>query len=170
MKQSLAIAGVLALFAACSAAPIRDGASIEDAFLGSYESETRENFGTDTYGEYKIDITSPGPGRYWAKLLRGSRLLVDREVFPCDVSEEPYLGFRPGGDAKVLCVAHLDPFLSYAESGLNVPAVDIDLAKVISGAASMPERPTYKLVHRNAKYYARVNYAWAIYGFRKVRN
>ena len=63
----------------------------EDLFVGSYDSETRENFGRDAYGEFKIEISSLGPHKYLATVSQGPRPLGRAEVFPCAESDEPYL-------------------------------------------------------------------------------
>lgn len=139
-------------------------APADKLFVGSYESETRENFGTDTYGEYKIEISAIGPGKYMATMSQGLRSLGRAEIFPCAAVNEPYLAGRPGGLGEVLCSRPGTAFISYAENGIIVPA--FDMTPIAKGEANPSKPPTMKNVHRKAKYYARAG--WGIYGFRKI--
>lgn len=159
MKYAFSIASLVIALGAFGSAHAKD------LFVGSYDSETRENFGRDTYGEFKIEISSLGPRKYLATVSQGSRSLGRAEVFPCAESAEPYLANRPKGRAEVLCSQSGGAFISFAENGIIVPAVDMDA--VAKGQASSSNPPTFKPVHRRAKYYARVG--WGIYGFRKVK-
>ena len=162
MKNAFsAIAVVIAASTLCVSHP----AHAEDLFVGSYESESRQNFGTDTYGEYKIEISALGSGRYRASVSRGSQSLGKAEVFPCAVSDEPYLGNRPTGRAEVLCSKPGLAFMSYAENGIIVPALDV--TPVAKDESTRSGSPQMKPIHRKARYYARVG--WGIYGFRKIR-
>lgn len=162
MKHSSSFASlVIAPFALCA----MHSAFAEDLFVGSYDSETRENFGRDTYGEFKIAISLLEPRKYVATVSRGSRLIGRSELTRCSESDEPYLANRPKGRAEVLCSQPGMAFISFAENGIFVPAVDMEALS--KGGASGANPPKFKLVHRKAKYYARVG--WGIFGFRKVK-
>lgn len=140
-----------------------------DLFVGVYESESRENFGTDTPGEYRIEIVALTSDRYMAKLLRGNRTLFHQEVFACDQSSESYLGGRPPGRAEVLCSKPGYGFLSYSENGIVLMLPDVSATPVPKDPSGQRAMTPLRAKHHKTKYYARVDTAWAIYGFRKTR-
>ena len=70
MKYSLSISSLVVALGAFGSA------HAQDLFAGSYDSETRENFGRDAYGEFKIEISSLGPRKYLATISQGSRSLA----------------------------------------------------------------------------------------------
>jgi hypothetical protein len=116
----------------------------DDPLIGTYISETRENFGSDDPGEFKIIITKPSE-KYLFSLFHKEVSKGSIEAIPCDIEEEDYLSNRAPGRALALCVQdghELSPLFSYAENGITVT------------------RPYKK------KYYARVG--WAIRGFKKI--
>jgi len=159
-----AIAFFCAVFAtACSAGG-------DDLFLGVFESETRQNFGSDTPGEWRIQVVAPSKGKYVATLYRDGKLIGKQELVPCSEDKEGYLRSRPSGHAEVLCSDAGGGFLSYVENGIYVPAVKqkyIENPGLAKQEGLRPGDPSFfETRHHKAKYYAHAQ--WAFYGFRKV--
>ena len=145
----------------------------DDLFVGVFESETRQNFGSDTPGEWRIEVIAPFKGKYVATLYRGGKLIGKQELVLCSEDKEGYLRSRPPGRAELLCSdtrGALAGVLAYVENGIYVPAVkqkyieNPDLAKQ---EGLKPGDPSFfETRHHKAKYYAHAQ--WAFYGFRKV--
>jgi hypothetical protein len=120
----------------------------EDPFIGTFESESRANFGTDTPGEWRIEVVYLSKmGKYEATLYRRGTLIGKNLLVYCSEDKENYLRNRPPGHAEVLCeddkLKFFHGFLSYAKNGIYVGSR-----------------------HYSAKYYAHAQ--WGFYGFRKV--
>lgn len=133
-----------AILLALIATSFNTATAAEDPMIGTFLSESRENFGSDDPGEFKIIITKPGD-KYFFSLFHKGVAKGSIEAIPCDTKEEDYLKFRAPGQALTICKQDgklVFPLFSYAENGITVT------------------RP-YK-----TKYYARVG--WAIRGFRKL--
>jgi len=157
-----------ALVSACSAP---DG----DPFPGVFESETRENFGSGTPGEWRIEVVSSSQGKYTATLYYNDMPREVTELVPCSEDKEDYLRGRPAGRAQVLCYEDriggaLHGFISYVENGIYVPAVRrkyIDNPALVEQEGLKPGDPgLFEVRHHRAKYYAHAE--WFFYGFRKV--
>jgi hypothetical protein len=142
---------------------------------GVFESETRENFGSDTPGEWRIEVVAPSSGKYLATLNRSDKLIGQQELVRCSEEKEGYLRSRPARRAEVLCAdlgfGSSYAFLSYAENGIDVPAVRqryIDNPDLVKQEGLNPGDPAlFEIRHHSAKYYAHAQ--WAFYGFRKLR-
>jgi hypothetical protein len=153
-------------------------ASTNDIFVGTFESESRQNFGSDTLGEWRIQVVAPSKGKYVATIHRSGKLIEKRDLIPCSVSSEGYLDDRPSGPAKVICSPAQNgsmslpeiPFLSYAENGIRVRAIKqkyVAKPDLVAAEGLKPgDSALFETRHHKAKFYARVD--WAIYGFRKV--
>jgi hypothetical protein len=149
-------------------------ASAEDLFVGVFESETRENFGSDTPGEYRIEVVAVADNKYEATTYHRGKSLGKQQLFLCPVDREDYFKARSPGRAEVLCFdmdyGAVLPVLSYSENGINVPAVKPKYVKnpeLVKQEGLKPGDPSlFEARHYNARYYARVN--WFFYGFRKV--
>ena len=163
------------LLLTCLIYSVAASASAEDLFVGTYESETRENFGSDTPGEYRIEVVATAGGKYEATTIHRGKTLGKRVLFPCPVDKEGYLSSRLPGRAEVLCTdmgyGAIFPVLSYAENGIGVPALK---SKYIANPALVeqeglkPGDPAlFEARYYKAKYYGHVT--WYCYGFRKVR-
>lgn len=160
--------------AICLAVLAAGPVSGEDLFLGVFESETRENFGTDTQGEYRIEVVSAPNNKYAATFYHRGKILFKAELVRCPVESEGYLKGRAPGRAEVLCFDERSgsPYgvLSYSENGIHVPVVKPKYAQnpeLVKQEGLQPGDPSlFELRHWKAKYYARGQ--WFIYGFRKV--
>jgi hypothetical protein len=158
----------------CLAALIACSASAEDLFVGVFESETRENFGSDTLGEYRIEVVAAADNKYEATTYRRGKSLGKQQLFRCPVDREDYFKNRSPGRAEVLCYdmgyGSVFPVLSYSENGINVPAVKpkfVNNPELVKQEGLKPGDPSlFEVRHHNAKYYARVT--WFFYGFRKI--
>jgi len=147
----------------------------EDPFIGTFESESRANFGSGTPGEWRIEVVYlRDRGKYEAALYRKGTLIGKNYLVYCSEDKEDYLRQRPPGHAEVLCAddgsKFLHGFLSYAENGINVTVIKpkyfkdpslVEKEGLKPGDPSLFEQRRYK-----AKYYAHAQ--WAFYGFRKV--
>lgn len=167
MGRSLMQAVIAFVFAGVSTVCSAGG---DDLFVGVFESETRQNFGSDTPGEWRIEVVASSTGKYVATIYRSDKLLGKRELVACSEDKEGYLRTRPPGRAKVLC-SDGGGFLSYVENGVYIPAVkrkyieNPDLMKqdgIKPGDSSL-----FEMRHHQARYYAHAQ--WAFYAFRKVR-
>lgn len=146
----------------------------EDRFVGVFESESRENFGSSTPGEYRINIEPISAGKYMATMYHRETELWKQALITCPIESEAYLNRRPPGPAEVLCTEpkYGKPygFISYAENGISVRAVKPKYAKnpeLVKQEGLKPGDPAlFELRHHKAKYYAHVT--WFFYGFRKV--
>lgn len=163
MRAAIALFFFTAFSTVCSA----EG---DDIFVGVFESETRQNFGSEMPGEWRIEVVAPSKGKYVATLYRSGQLLRTEELFHCSEKNEGYLRDRPPGRVEVLCSDKGGAFLSYVENGIYVKAVkqkyaeNLDLAKQ---EGLKPGDPSiFETRHHKAKYYAHAQ--WAFYGFRKV--
>lgn len=160
--------------AICLTVLTASAASAEDLFVGVFESETRANFGSDTPGEYRIEVVATSKGKYVATIYHRGTLLVKQELITCPVASEGYLSNRPPGRAEVICSdkGYGAPLgvLSYSENGIYVPAVKAKYAQnleLVEQEGLKPGDPAlYELRHHKAQYYARVR--WFCYGFRRV--
>jgi len=149
-------------------------AADEDLFVGVFESETRENFGSSTPGEWRIEVVAPSTGKYVATFYRSEALLGQFELVPCAEEKEGYFMNRPAGRAEVLCrdigAGSFYAFLSYAENGINVPAIKqkyIDNPGLATQEGLKPGDPSgFEMRHHRAKYYAHAQAFF--YAFRKV--
>jgi hypothetical protein len=146
----------------------------EDLFVGVFESETRANFGSDTPGEYRIEISLISEDKYFAKIYHRGKMLGEQKLIRCAVEGEDYFNARPAGHAEVLCEdrGYGTPHgvISYAENGIYVPAVKAKYVKnpeLVKQEGLKPGDPSlFESRHHKAKYYAHVS--WFFYGFRKV--
>jgi hypothetical protein len=146
----------------------------EDLFVGSFESETRENFGSSTPGEYRIEVVSASKDKYVATTYHRGKILGKQELVTCPVESEDYLNNRAPGRAEVLCsdkgygTAH--GVLSYSEKGIYVPAVKPKYVKnpeLVKQEGLKPGDPSlFESRHHKTKYYAHVQ--WFFYRFHKV--
>jgi hypothetical protein len=84
----------------CLAVLVASSALAEDLFTGVFESETRENFGSSTRGEYRLEIALVSEGRYAATIYHSGKLLGKKELITCPVESEDYLNSRPAGARK----------------------------------------------------------------------
>jgi len=150
-------------------------ASDEDLFVGVFESETRENFGSVTQGEYRIEVVAASTDTYVATIYRRETLLGTRELVRCPVEREArFRRFSPGR-AEVLCSddvdGFLDGFLSFSENGISVAAIKPKYAnspELVRQEGLEPGDPSlFESRHHKAKYYAHV--LGYFFGFRKVR-
>jgi len=154
--------------------PMACWASDESLFVGVFESETRENFGSDTQGEYRIEIVAVSKDKYTATIFHRGKELGRQELVSCPVESEDYFRNRAAGRAEVLCPSggYGPPhgFISYAENGINVAAVKQRYAKnpeLVQQDGLKPGDPSlFESRHFKTKYYAHVQ--WFFYGFRKV--
>jgi hypothetical protein len=159
--------GVAILAGACSAADL-------DPFVGVFESETRANFGTDTQGEWRMEIVTPSKGKYVATLYHSGNLVEKFQLVPCSEDKENYFRGRPPGRAAVLCSDQGGGFLhgsvSYAENGIDVPAVKsryVSNPELVEKDGLKPgDASLFETRHHAAKYYAHAQ--WGFYGFRRV--
>jgi hypothetical protein len=150
-------------------------ASADELFIGTFESETRENFGSGTAGEYRIDVAATSERTYEATLYRRGKLLGKVALVPCPVAQEQYLINRPPGRAEVLCnkwaLGSLGPFLSYSENGISALQLKdkyLRNPELVKAEGLEPGDPAlFERKHYSANYYARVQ-AYC-YGFRKIR-
>jgi hypothetical protein len=143
----------------------------EDLFIGSFESETRENFGSSTPGEYRIEVALVSKDRYLATMFHRGHLLGKKELVTCPVKSEGYLSTRAPGRAEVLCFEEFHSgAISYSENGIVVTVIKPKYSQnpglvaqegLKPGDPSLFEPRLYK-----AKYYAHI--AGFFYGFRKV--
>ncbi len=127
-------------------------AAIADPLIGTFVSESRENFGSDDPGEFRLEITKQSQN-YRVQVFHKGAPKGGGELVPCDTKKEGYLNNRAPGPALALCnedrgMQH--PFFSYAENGITV-----------TRPHGPPETRVYK-----TKYYARMG--WAIRGFKKI--
>lgn len=124
----------------------------DELFVGTFASETRENFGADQLGKYVIEIAKKDDG-YSLTYSMDGRPLFTVDVHKC--SEESlkaryYHSYALPGELKALCGPLKSVQIFYAQNGIK-----------ISEQAPVKEA-TYK-----TQYYANVQ--WAIYGFKKVK-
>ena len=157
----------LAVLYACSAAA-------DDLFVGVFKSETRENFGSDKFGAYRIEIAAAADGKYLATMYKDEMVLITLDLVKCPVDHEDYLNNRPPGRAQVLCpvesnrIAH--GFISFAENGISVTRVKEKYVKnpeLVQKEELKPGDPSlFEPRHYTTQYYAHAQ--WAFYGFRKV--
>ncbi|WP_157354293.1 surface-adhesin E family protein [Aromatoleum toluclasticum] len=147
-----------ALKYACSQAGIAvetiaaSNTSFDELFVGTFASETRENFGADQFGKYVIEITKKDDG-YSLSYSTDGRPLFTIDVQKC--SEESlkaryYHYYALPGELKALCGPRKSVQMFYAQNGIK-----------ISEQGPVKEA-TYK-----TQYYANVQ--WAIYGFKKTK-
>jgi hypothetical protein len=87
----------------CLAALAAGSASGEDLFVGVFESETRENFGSDTPGEYRIEVVAAADNKYEATTYHRGKSLGKQQLLRCPVDREDYFRNRSPGRAEVLC-------------------------------------------------------------------
>lgn len=117
-----------------------------DLFIGKFASETRDNFGTDKYGEYEIEVIRKGEN-FNLSVSQNGKFLFDVEAAPCSPENEGYLRDRPPGEAYALCnISMRSSALVYSQNGIKVPMIG---------------------KHYKAQYYAHIQ--WGFYGFRKVQ-
>jgi hypothetical protein len=167
--RSLSIIYLLALIATPAAA------AADDLFVGVFESETRENFGSDTPGEYRIEVIAKSKGEYSASIFQRGKLLEVKDLVPCPVESDDYLRSRGAGRAEVLCprksYGSFHGFLSYSENGINMVAVKAKYAEdpsLVKQEGLKPGDPSlFEGRHHKAQYYAHVS--WFVYGFRKIK-
>jgi hypothetical protein len=158
----------------CLAVLVASSALAEDLFTGVFESETRENFGSSTRGEYRLEIALVSEGRYAATIYHSGKLLGKKELITCPVESEDYLNSRPAGRAEVLCAKEEfgkpHGFIAYSENGIYVPAVKAKYAnnpELVKQDGLKPGDPSLFEARQHAtKYYAHVS--WYFYGFRRV--
>ena len=169
MKNSLV--RILAAASLIGLAPLSCAA--DDLFVGAFESENRANFGSDSPGEYRIQVVALSPGKYEAKVFRRGALLGTKSLIACPAAKDDYLRSRPPGRAESLCTDDygvLNGFLSYSENGIVVPAVKqkyVDSPDLVKKEGLKPGAPElFEPRHHAAKYYGHVS--WFVYGFRKV--
>jgi hypothetical protein len=146
----------------------------DDLFVGTFESETRANFGSDTPGEYRIEIAAPRDGQYLTTMYRRGKQIGQGKLTKCSVDSEGYLANRPPGRAEVLC--HDVPngptqsFISYSENGIVVQVVKpkyVENRDLVAQDGLKPGDPLlFEPRHHKTQYYAHV--PWLFYGFRKV--
>lgn len=149
--RGVILLGFAALASACSATD-------ENLFVGVFESETRENFGSDT--QWRIEVAAPSIDKYQATLYRSDEPLGQLELVPCAEEKEGYFMNRPAGRAEVLCrdigAGTLFAFLSYAENGINVPAVKqkyMDNPSLVAPEGLKPGDPSlFEMRHHRATY------------------
>jgi len=145
-------------------------ASDENLFVGVFESETRENFGSDTPGEYRIEVVAIVKDRYTSTIYRRGKILVKQELVGCSEERKNHLSGRAPGRVEVLCSTKDFPVLTYAENGISVRAVKPKYAKNPQLAKQEGLKPgdpnIFELRHHKTKYYAQIQ--WSFYGFRKV--
>ena len=158
----------------CVTVSIAHPAWSDDLFVGTFDSESRENFGASTPGEYRIEVVAAGGGRYEATAYHQGKFKAKRVLVRCPVDSEDYLRNRPPGRAEVLCAdsshgVH-EPVLSYSESGIVVPAIKEKYARnpeLVKKEGLEPGHPSlFEARRHKAQYYARIG--WYIFGFRKV--
>jgi len=158
----------------CLAVLAAHPAAGEELFVGTFESETRENFGSSTPGEYRIEVVAVAGGKYEATTFHRGKVLGKQELIRCPVEREDYLRSRPPGRAEVLCSerGYGSPFpvLSYSENGIVVPAIKEKYARnpeLVTQEGLKPGDPSlFEARRHKTQYYARVS--WFMYGFRKV--
>jgi hypothetical protein len=132
-----------------------------ELFTGTFESENRENFGTDNPGEYRMVVTAVTSQKYNIATYHNGTLQSQQQVSRCAEKDESYLSRRPPGRAEVLCATPGQGSFAYAENGIDVQT----FSARPKGSPESNEPP--KLKRHKAKYYAHVG--WAVYAFRKVR-
>jgi hypothetical protein len=160
--------------AICLAVLTASSAWAEDLFIGAFESETRANFGSDTPGEYRIEVVAAAKDKYVATIYHRGKILGKQELIRCPAEREDYFRSRAPGRAEVLCsdrgYGSLHGVLSYSENGIHVAAVKPKYVKnpeLVKQEGLRPGDPSlFESRHHKAKYYAHVE--WAFYGFRKV--
>jgi hypothetical protein len=146
----------------------------EDLFVGVFESETRANFGSDTPGEYRIEVVAPSKEKYVATIYHRDKLMGKQELIPCPVEREAYFLNRAPGHAAVLCADQgkgaMDGVLSYSENGIYVPAVKAKYAsnpELMKQEGLKPGDPAlFEIRQHKARYYAHIQ--WFFYAFRKI--
>ena len=145
-------------------------AADEKLFVGVFESETRENFGSSTPGEYRIEVIAIAMDKYAATIYHRGKVLVKQELVDCSEERKNHLSGRAPGRVEVLCSTQDFPVLTYVENGLTVRAVKPKYAKnpqLAKQEGLEPGDPNiFELRHHKTKYYAQVQ--WFLYGFRKV--
>jgi hypothetical protein len=148
----------------------------EDLFIGVFESETRENFGSDNQGEYRIEVAPAANDKYAATFYYRGKILERQELLRCPVESLDYFRGRAPGRAEVLCsdsgYGKLFAVLAYSENGVHVPAIKskyIKNSELVKQEGLQPGDPAlFEMRHHKAKYYAHVQ--WFFYGFRKIKD
>lgn len=168
----------LSVFCAALALPALSQSSVgmSDVMVGTFESESRANFGTEPPGAARIEVAPPVSGRYAVTMFVNGKQLWKHDLIQCDLTTEPYLQRRVPGRGFGLCTIEMDgrpstaAVLLYAENGLRLPAIkekylrNPDLVKQEGLAPGDPRLMEER--HHKARYYAHVQ--WAFYAFRKV--
>lgn len=148
--------------------------SAENLFVGTFESETRENFGSDTPGEYRIEVVATSNGKYLATFYYRDTKFGERELVSCPVESLDYFRNRPAGRAEVLCsendIGVLHGVLGYSENGIYVAGVKqkyVRNPELVRQEGLKPGDPSlFERRHHKARYYAHIK--WVFYGFRKA--
>lgn len=119
----------------------------DDLFTGLYLSESRQDFGTSTPGEVRIEVTKEETG-YFLKYFRRGKPLFTTPAVECDPRNQTFLG-EYWNDANVagLCTPSGANMLVYTDKPYPSP---VERGKVF-----------------HSRYYSHVQ--WAFYAFRKVQ-
>ena len=119
-----------------------------DRFSGRYLSESRDQFGTDTLGEVRIEIVRDG-ATYLLSYFRNEKPLFTTQAEECDPRRNPTGRFAGNDwtDANVtaLCTPAGHVQVLYTDRGLTVP---------------------HRQRHFQSRYYSHVQ--WSFYAFRKI--
>jgi hypothetical protein len=135
-----------------AAETVRDAPAISqvDRFSGRYLSESRDQFGTSTPGEVRIDITRDG-ATYLLKYFRKEKPLFTTHAEECDPRRYPIYGNDwTNANVLALCTPAGHMQILYTERGLTVPE-----------ASNPSRRRAFQ-----SRYYSHVQMSF--YAFRKI--
>ncbi|MDP3745113.1 MAG: hypothetical protein Q8Q76_12365 [Methylotenera sp.] len=132
-----------------------------DLFIGKFASETRNNFGTEKFGDIEVNIDQKGE-KYIITVFHKGQYKFDYQAELCSPKEDGYLRERHAGDISALCRTGRDgdEAFIYAQNGIKDP-----MARVYKeqGIKNPRNREYY-----SAQYYGGIE--WGFYGFRKVNS
>lgn len=147
------------LLIAIAIAAYSDQVIAQDLFIGKFASETRNNFGTEKFGDIEINIDRKDEN-YIITVFHQGKFKFDFLTEPCSPKETGYLQDRPAGNISTLCnLTTGSVAFIYSQNGIKNPMLRIYKQQGI-------EKPLNSSEYYRAQYYAGIQ--WGSYGFRKV--
>jgi hypothetical protein len=146
------LAGFLASNFNDAAETVRDAPPVPqaDRFSGQFLSESRDQFGTSTLGEVRVEISRDG-ATYLLRYFRNEKPLFMTQAEECDPRRYPISGNDwTNATVSALCTPAGNMQMLYTERGLTVPQ------------GANPSRPR----HFQSRYYSHVQLGF--YAFRKI--